>query len=334
LIDSEGELKMVKDKLIGVDLGGTTIKFAILTADGDIQQKWSIRTNILEEGAHIVPDIVESINHHLDLYQLDRDRIIGIGMGTPGTVDIENGTVQGAFNLNWKDLQTVRKDIETATGLPLTLDNDANAAALGEQWRGAGNNDPEVSFITLGTGVGGGLINDGKLVHGTNGAAGEVGHMIVEPHGYLCTCGNYGCLEQYASATGVVHLAQDFAEAYVGNSKLKAMINNGEEVTSKIVFDLAKENDYLANEVVDKVAYYLGLASANLANILNPSSIVIGGGVSAAGKFLLERVEKNFKEFAFKTTRDVTQVKLAELGNDAGVYGAASLAKNSARALA
>lgn len=325
---------MVKDKLIGVDLGGTTIKFAILTADGDIQQKWSIRTNILEEGAHIVPDIVESINHHLDLYQLDRDRIIGIGMGTPGTVDIENGTVQGAFNLNWKDLQTVRKDIETATGLPLTLDNDANAAALGEQWRGAGNNDPEVSFITLGTGVGGGLINDGKLVHGTNGAAGEVGHMIVEPHGYLCTCGNYGCLEQYASATGVVHLAQDFAEAYVGNSKLKAMINNGEEVTSKIVFDLAKENDYLANEVVDKVAYYLGLASANLANILNPSSIVIGGGVSAAGKFLLERVEKNFKEFAFKTTRDVTQVKLAELGNDAGVYGAASLAKNSARALA
>lgn len=325
---------MVKDKLIGVDLGGTTIKFAILTADGDIQQKWSIRTNILEEGAHIVPDIVESINHHLDLYQLDRDRIIGIGMGTPGTVDIENGTVQGAFNLNWKDLQTVRKDIETATGLPLTLDNDANAAALGEQWRGAGNNDPEVSFITLGTGVGGGLINDGKLVHGTNGAAGEVGHMIVEPHGYLCTCGNYGCLEQYASATGVVHLAQDFAEAYVGNSKLKAMINNGEEVTSKIVFDLAKENDYLANEVVDKVAYYLGLASANLANILNPSSIVIGGGVSAAGKFLLERVEKNFKEFAFKTTRDVTQVKLAELGNDAGVYGAASLAKNSARTLA
>lgn len=325
---------MVKDKLIGVDLGGTTIKFAILTADGDIQQKWSIRTNILEEGAHIVPDIVESINHHLDLYQLDRDRIIGIGMGTPGTVDIENGTVQGAFNLNWKDLQTVRKDIETATDLPLTLDNDANAAALGEQWRGAGNNDPEVSFITLGTGVGGGLINDGKLVHGTNGAAGEVGHMIVEPHGYLCTCGNYGCLEQYASATGVVHLAQDFAEAYVGNSKLKAMINNGEEVTSKIVFDLAKENDYLANEVVDKVAYYLGLASANLANILNPSSIVIGGGVSAAGKFLLERVEKNFKEFAFKTTRDVTQVKLAELGNDAGVYGAASLAKNSKRALA
>ena len=158
--------------------------------------------------------------------------------------------------------------------------------------------------------------------------------MIVEPGGYLCTCGNYGCLEQYASATGVVHLAQDFAEAYVGNSKLKAMVDNGEEVTSKIVFDLAKEGDYLANEVVDKVAYYLGLASANISNILNPSSVVIGGGVSAAGKFLLDRVEKNFKQFAFKSTRDVTEVKLAELGNDAGAYGAASLARNSDRVIA
>lgn len=325
---------MTKDKLIGIDLGGTTIKFAILTVEGEIQQKWSLRTNILDEGTHIVPDIIESINHHLDLYQLDRERVLGIGMGTPGTVDIEHGTVQGAFNLNWSDLQTVRQDIETATNLPLTLDNDANSAALGEQWRGAGNNEPEVVFITLGTGVGGGLINEGKLIHGLNGAAGEVGHIIVQPYGYQCTCGNYGCLEQYASATGVVHLAQDFAEEYAGTSKLKAMIDNGEEVTSKIVFDLAKEDDYLANEVVNKVAYYLGLATANIANILNPSSIIIGGGVSAAGNFLLERVQKNFLEFAFKTTRDATKVKLAELGNDAGVYGAASLAKNSKRVLA
>ena len=325
---------MAKDKLIGVDLGGTTIKFAILTAEGEIQQKWSIRTNILDEGSHIVPDIIDSINHHLDLYQLDKDRIIGIGMGTPGTVDLENGTVKGAFNLNWKETQNVREQIEAGTGLPLTMDNDANAAALGEQWRGAGNNQPDVAFITLGTGVGGGLINDGKLIHGVAGAGGEVGHMIVEPGGYLCSCGNYGCLEQYASATGVVHLAQDFAEAYVGNSKLKAMVDNGEEVTSKIVFDLAKEGDYLANEVVDKVAYYLGLASANISNILNPSSVVIGGGVSAAGKFLLDRVEKNFKQFAFKSTRDVTEVKLAELGNDAGAYGAASLARNSDRVIA
>ncbi|GEP75279.1 ROK family glucokinase [Weissella thailandensis] len=317
---------MAKDKLIGIDLGGTTIKFAIMTATGDIQQKWSIQTNILDEGSHIVPDIIDSINYHLDLYQLDKERIIGVGMGTPGTVNEKDGTVQGAFNLNWKESQNVKADLEAGLGFPVAVDNDANAAALGEQWRGAGNNQPEVVFVTLGTGVGGGLVNEGKMIHGAKGAAGEVGHMIVEPGGYQCTCGNYGCLEQYASATGVVHLAHDYADAYVGDSKLKAMVSNGEEITSKIVFDLAKEGDYLANEVVDKVAFYLGLATANIANLLNPSAIVIGGGVSAAGDFLLTRVQKNFNDFAFKMTRHVTELKLAELGNDAGAYGAASLA--------
>lgn len=317
---------MAKDKLIGIDLGGTTIKFAIMTATGEIQQKWSIQTNILDEGSHIVPDIIESINYHLDLYQLDKDRIIGVGMGTPGTVDEKSGTVQGAFNLNWKEPQNVKADLEAGLGFPVAIDNDANAAALGEQWRGAGNNQPEVVFVTLGTGVGGGLVNEGKLIHGVKGSAGEIGHMIVEPGGYLCTCGNYGCLEQYTSATGIVHLAHDYADAYAGDSKLKAMVSNGDEITSKIVFDLAKEGDYLANEVVDKVAFYLGLATANIANMLNPSTIVIGGGVSAAGEFLLTRVQKNFNDFAFKMTRDVTEVKLAELGNDAGAYGAASLA--------
>ena len=317
---------MAKDKLIGIDLGGTTIKFAIMTATGDIQQKWSIQTNILDEGSHIVPDIIDSINYHLDLYQLDKERIIGVGMGTPGTVNEKDGTVQGAFNLNWKESQNVKADLEAGLGFPVAVDNDANAAALGEQWRGAGNNQPEVVFVTLGTGVGGGLVNEGKMIHGAKGAAGEVGHMIVEPGGYKCTCGNYGCLEQYASATGVVNLAHDYADAYAGDSKLKAMVSNGEEITSKIVFDLAKEGDYLANEVVDKVAFYLGLATANIANLLNPSAIVIGGGVSAAGDFLLTRVQKNFNDFAFKMTRHVTELKLAELGNDAGAYGAASLA--------
>lgn len=314
-------------KLIGVDLGGTTIKFAILTAQGDVQQKWSLRTNILDEGQHIVPDIVESINHHIDLYQMKREQFIGIGMGTPGTVDLKNGTVEGAFNLNWKTVQPVKEKIEAGTGLPFVLDNDANVAALGERWKGAGNNGTEVAFITLGTGVGGGLISNGELIHGINGAGGEVGHMNVEPDGYLCTCGNRGCLEQYASATGIVHLAQDAAEEYVGDSKLKAMIDDGQEITSKIVFDLAKkDDDFLANQVVDKVGYYLGLACANISDILNPQYVVIGGGVSAAGDFLLDRVRKSFTRFAFPTVRESTKLKLAKLGNDAGVIGAASLA--------
>ncbi|CAH1850356.1 ROK family glucokinase [Convivina intestini] len=318
---------MAKDKLIGVDLGGTTIKFAILTDEGEVQQKWSIQTNVLDGGKYIVPDIIESINHHLDIYQLDRNRVIGIGLGTPGTVNIAEGTVKGAYNLNWATEQPVKEAIEAGTGFSLKIDNDANVAALGEAWKGAGNNDDDVSFITLGTGVGGGLVANGQLIHGAGGAGGEVGHIIVEPNGYLCTCGNRGCLEQYASATGVVHLAQDFAEQYVGQSRLKQMIDNGDEVTSKIIFDLAKDGDFLANETVNKVAYYLGYASAMIANTLNPSAIVIGGGVAAAGEFLRERVEKDWKPFAFPTVRTSTRIKLAELGNDAGVIGAASLAR-------
>lgn len=317
---------MTNKKLIGVDLGGTTIKFAILTAEGEIQQKWSLRTNILDEGSHIVPDIIESINHHIDLYKMSRDQFIGIGMGTPGTVDRDNGTVIGAYNLNWKTLQPVKEQIKAGTGLKFAIDNDANCAGLGERWKGAGNDGDDVAFITLGTGVGGGLIANRQLLHGIGGAAGEVGHIIVQPNGYQCTCGNHGCLEQYASATGVVHLAQDLAEEYEGTSRLKKMIDDGDEITSKIVFDLAKERDYLANKVVDKVCYYLGLACANISNTLNPEFVVIGGGVSAAGDFLLKRVQKNFNEFAFATVRTSTQLKLAELGNDAGVIGAASLA--------
>ncbi|EJE98160.1 ROK family glucokinase [Liquorilactobacillus mali] len=312
-------------KLIGVDLGGTTIKFAILTEKGEIQQKWSFETNILDDGAHIVPDIVESINHHLNLYGMEPEQFLGIGMGSPGTVDLEAGTVTGAYNLNWKTSQEVKKVVEEETKISFAIDNDANVAALGEQWKGAGENDKEVAFITLGTGVGGGLVSNGELLHGL-GAAGEIGHMVVQPNGYLCTCGNHGCLETYASATGVVRVARDLAEEFAGDSKLKSALDDGQEITSKIVFDLAKEDDLLGKMVVDRVCYYLGLACGNIGNLLNPSSIIIGGGVSAAGVFLLSRVEKCFLEFAFPTVRKSTKLKLAQLGNEAGVIGAASLA--------
>ena len=312
-------------KLIGVDLGGTTIKFAIMTTDGEIQQRWSIETNILDEGSHIVPDIIESINHHLSMYEMKPEQFVGIGMGTPGTVDLDKGTVIGAYNLNWKTVQNVKEEIEKGTNIKFAVDNDANVAALGERWKGAGENADDVVFITLGTGVGGGIVANGELIHGM-GAGGEVGHINVHPGGYLCTCGNRGCLETYASATGVVRVAHDMAEEYAGNSKLKQMTDDGEEVTSKLVFDLAKDNDPLAKMVVDRVCNYLGLACANLASTLNPSSIVIGGGVSAAGNFLLDQVKSYFNDYAFPTIKNTTQIKLAQLGNEAGVIGAGSLA--------
>lgn len=313
-------------KLIGIDLGGTTAKFAILTESGDIQQKWSIPTNIEDEGSHIVPDIIASIKHRLGLYGMTPSDFIGIGMGTPGTVDKENGTVIGAYNLNWKTLQEIRKPIEEAFGIPFDLDNDANVAALGERWKGAGNNSSDVTLITLGTGVGGGIIAEGHLLHGAAGAAGEIGHITVDPTGFDCTCGKRGCLETITSATGIVRLAREMSEEFSGESELKNMIDDGQMVTSKDVFDLAKTEDDFALLVVDKVCFYLGLACGNIGNMLNPSDIVIGGGVSAAGEFLIEKVQHYFEEFTFPQVTNSTSIKLAELGNAAGVIGAASLA--------
>lgn len=317
---------MTDKKLIGVDLGGTTIKFAILTQEGEIQQRWSIDTNVLDEGSHIIPDIIDSINEHLDLYNMQASDFAGIGMGSPGSVDIEKGTVIGAYNLNWKTTVYPKRDIEKATGIPFTIDNDANVAALGERWQGAGDNNPDVTFVTLGTGVGGGIVANGQLLHGVAGSAGEIGHVTVDPKGYDCNCGKRGCLETVASATGVVRVARDMAEEFAGESKLKTILDDGDEISSKIVFDCAKEGDKLALMIVDRVSWYLGFALANVGNMLNPRYIVIGGGVSAAGDFLLDRVKKAFLENTFPNVQNTTELRLATLGNTAGVVGAASLA--------
>lgn len=318
-------------KLLGIDLGGTTIKFGILTLEGEVQEKWAIETNTLENGRHIVSDIVESLKHRLSLYGLTKDDFLGIGMGSPGAVDRTSKTVTGAFNLNWADTQEVGSVIKKEVGIPFFIDNDANVAALGERWVGAGANNPDVVFVTLGTGVGGGVIADGNLIHGVAGAGGEIGHMIVDPeNGFTCTCGNKGCLETVASATGVVRVARQLAEQYEGSSAIKAAIDNGDTVTSKDIFIAAEDGDKFANSVVERVSRYLGLAAANISNILNPDSVVIGGGVSAAGEFLRSRVEKYFVTFAFPQVKKSTKIKIAELGNDAGIIGAASLANQQA----
>lgn len=321
------EDKEMSKKLIGIDLGGTTVKLAILSETGEIQKKWSILTDISEEGSKIIPSVINSINEHIDRYNMSKEDFIGIGMGSPGTVDREKGTVVGAYNLNWNSLQPVKSPIESGTGISFAIDNDANVAALGERWKGAGENDDNMVFLTLGTGVGGGIVADGNLLHGTVGAAGEVGHITVEPGGYLCTCGKRGCLETVSSATGVVRLARDYADKYAGDSKLKLDIDDGQLVTAKDVFNYAKQNDDLAVIVIDKVAFYLGLACGNIANILNPSTIVIGGGVSNAGQFLIDKIQDHFDTFTFPSVRDSCEIRLALLGNDAGVIGASSLVK-------
>ena len=318
---------MTDKKLIGVDLGGTTIKFAILTDKGEIQQKWSIETNILSDGQLIIPDIIDSINHHIDMYDMSIDQFDGIGLGSPGTINHEKGTIKGAFNLNWTNEVYPVRDIEKGTGLPVVIENDANVAALGERWQGAGNNADDVVFVTLGTGVGGGIIANGKLIQGQNGAAGEIGHVTVDPNGFMCTCGKKGCLETIASATGIVRVARDRASEYAGSSELKAMLDDGQDISAKDVFDLAKKDDDLAMMVVDYVCDSLGFVLGNIANTLNPKFVVIGGGVSAAGDFLLNKVDKAMRKNEFATIKDSTELRLASLGNGAGVIGAASLIK-------
>ncbi|MGQ7338239.1 ROK family glucokinase [Streptococcus suis] len=313
-------------KIIGIDLGGTSVKLAILTTDGEIQEKWSIKTNILDEGSHIVPDIIDSIKHRFETHGLTKDDFLGVGMGSPGVVDSEAGTVIGAYNLNWKNLQMVKEQFESALGLPFFIDNDANVAALGEQWVGAGNNNPNVVFMTLGTGVGGGVIAAGNLIRGVKGAGGELGHITVDFEApFACTCGKKGCLETVASATGIVNLSRRYADQYAGDAKLKQMIDDGQDVTAKDVFDLAKEGDDLALIVYRHFSEYLGVACANIAAVLNPAYIVLGGGVSAAGDFLLDGVRKVFAENSFPQIKESTQIVLATRGNDAGVLGAASL---------
>ncbi|HEM5122388.1 TPA: ROK family glucokinase [Streptococcus suis] len=313
-------------KIIGIDLGGTSVKLAILTTEGEIQEKWSIKTNILDEGSHIVPDIIDSIQQRFETHGLTKDDFLGIGMGSPGVVDSEAGTVIGAYNLNWKTLQLVKEQFETALGLPFFIDNDANVAALGEQWVGAGNNNPNVVFMTLGTGVGGGVIAAGNLIRGVKGAGGELGHITVDFEApFACTCGKKGCLETVASATGIVNLSRRYADQYAGDAKLKQMIDDGQDVTAKDVFDLAKEGDDLALIVYRHFSEYLGVACANIAAVLNPAYIVLGGGVSAAGDFLLDGVRKVFAENSFPQIKESTQIVLATRGNDAGVLGAASL---------
>lgn len=315
-------------KIIGIDLGGTSVKLAILTTEGEIQEKWSIKTNILDEGSHIVPDIIDSIKHRFETYGLTKEDFLGIGMGSPGVVDSEAGTVIGAYNLNWKTLQLVKDQFESALGLPFFIDNDANVAALGEQWVGAGNNNPNVVFMTLGTGVGGGVIAAGNLIRGVKGAGGELGHITVDFDApFACTCGKKGCLETVASATGIVNLTRRYAEEYAGDAKLKQLIDDGEELTAKDVFDLAKEGDDLALIVYRHFSNYLGIACANIAAVLNPAYIVLGGGVSAAGEFLLDGVRNVFADNSFPQIKESTQIVLATRGNDAGVLGAALVLK-------
>lgn len=302
----------------GADIGGTTVKLGLFEEEGTIVDKWEIPTDISDEGSAILPDAARSVEAKIREHNLDKADIIGIGAGVPAPVTAE-GIVNGSANLGWK-YKEVKKELEELTGLKAVIGNDANVAALGEMWKGGGAGEKNMIMVTLGTGVGGGIIIDGRILAGASGAGGEIGHICVNYNETEhCGCGNCGCLEQYASATGIVRLVEKKLR-----QENRPTILDRKNVTAKDVFDAVKAGDVVADEIAVEFGRYLGYGLANLAAVCNPAVFVIGGGVSKAGGVLIPYIQKPYLERAFFADRDARFV-LAKLGNDAGICGCAKL---------
>ncbi|MDY3919324.1 MAG: ROK family glucokinase [Candidatus Limivivens sp.] len=309
----------MKKYCFGIDVGGTTVKCGLFSTEGAVLDKWEIPTRTEDNGVNILPDVAAAIDAKIQEKGLDKEEIAGVGIGIPGPVD-ENGEVSMAVNLHWGRVK-ISEDLGRMTGLPVKAGNDANVAALGEMWMGGGAGYKNVILATLGTGVGGGIIVNGKIVTGTHGAGGEIGHTHVDDNfPDACNCGNRGCLEQVASATGIARLGRE----KLASTDRPSLMRNSKEVSAKTVFDAVKAGDELAMEVAEQFGKYLGTALACFACVVDPEVFVIGGGVSKAGQVVLDYIQKYYKEYAFSACKDVA-FALAKLGNDAGIYGAAKL---------
>ena len=308
----------MKKYVFGVDVGGTTVKMGYFDIEGNLIEKWEIPTRTEDKGVNIIPDIAGSILVKLAQKDIDKKEVVGVGIGVPGPVK-EDGTVLVAVNLGW-DKRNTNEELEDLLGIPVKTANDANVAALGEMWRGGGQGYDDVVAVTLGTGVGGGVIIGGKVIAGSNGAGGEIGHIHLEDNdSEECGCKGHGCLEQYASATGVVRLAK---KKLADSSKPSVL--RDDEVTAKAVWDAVKADDELAKEVANIYGEYLGKGLAAVAAVVNSQVFVIGGGVSKAGRVVIDYMEPYFDKYALPGTKNAKFV-MAKLGNDAGIYGAAKL---------
>ncbi len=305
----------MKNYAFGVDIGGTTIKMSLFEMTGEMLDKWEIPTNTANNGSSILDDVAGAIEQKLEQKQISKSDVAGIGVGVPGPT-IRGAEVVRCVNLGWGHVN-VAQVLGGKTGLRVKIGNDANVAALGEMWQGGGMGYRNVIMVTLGTGVGGGIIVDGKIVNGANGAGGEIGHIFVdEQETEVCGCGKRGCLEQYASATGIVRLAKRALAADTAPSSMRGI----ENLTAKDVLDAAKAGDAKALKVIERMGKLLGTSLANIACVVDPEIIVIGGGVSKAGVIITDVIRKYFMNRTFSSCRN-TEFSLATLGNDAGVYG-------------
>ena len=319
---------------IGVDLGGTNLRIAAVDEGGRMLEKLSTSTDLAGGRDVVIEEMTQAIHQLLDKFR-GRGVSRGVGIGVPGIIDMDTGMLRESPNLpGWSEFP-VRAEIERRLGIPVTLENDANAAALGEKWLGAGKNHESMCMLTLGTGVGGGIVLNGKIWHGMNGMAGELGHINVEPEGHPCNCGSRGCLEQYASATAVVRMAREAIASKLSENLARAA--EGAEFDSRHVYQLAKQGDAAAQQVFRRVGRSLGIVLADMVNGFNLPIYVIGGGVASAwdafAPTMMEEVRK--RSFVYAATvpegpqaekpKKSTQITMAQLGSEAGLYGAACL---------
>lgn len=304
----------------GIDLGGTTVKIAYFDENGTMLDKWEIPTVTANGGDQILPDIAASVKEYLASHKIPASDILGIGIGVPGAVN-GKGVVNRCVNLGW-GVFNIAEDLSGLTGFPVKAGNDANVAALGEYWKGGGKGCDNMLFVTLGTGVGGGIVVDGNLLHGAHGSGAEIGHLLLNRDETLqCNCGKYGCVEQYCSATGIVRLARRHLAATDAPSSLRTL----ENMTCKDIFDAGKAGDKEALAILDQVYRYMGEFLGNVCSVVDPEVVVIGGGVSKAGQVLLDGIVPYFQKYVFHAASGA-RFALASLGNDAGAYGAFKLA--------
>ena len=306
--------------VIGADIGGTTVKLGLFQADGILLEKWEIPTVIGDEGKAVLRDVAAAIDACCVRHGIGKAELLGVGAGIPGPV-LADGTVNRCVNLGW-GVFNVRDALSQITGLPVECANDANVAALGEYWMGGGKGFRDMLFVTLGTGVGGAVIADGKLIPGAHGAGGELGHMVInrqEPE--ACACGRHGCVQQYVSATGIVRLASQYLASH---PEQDSTMRHLEKITAKAIFDCAAAGDAAAKSALEDVYDAFGYFLAAACTVSDPEVVVIGGGVSKAGVPLVEGAREAYEGYAFYPNRGIA-FALATLGNDAGIYGCCKL---------
>ncbi len=310
----------MKTYAFGVDVGGTTVKMGLFQTSGKLLDTWEIKTRTEENGVYILSDIKNSVLKKMEENNIKKNYVEGIGIGVPGPVN-SDGLVYRCVNLGW-GVFNIEKDLAVMTGLKVKAGNDANVAALGEIWQGGGKGYRSIVMVTLGTGVGGGVIIDGKIVAGANGAAGEIGHIhIKDDENELCGCGKKGCLEQYASATGIVRMTKKY---FAEQPDIVSILSMNGDFSAKDIFDAAKNGDTVGNLMIEETAALLGKTLSKIACVINPAAFVIGGGMANAGDNLIQLIKKYYIQYAFHASEDIV-FKKAQLSNNAGIYGGVKL---------